>query len=102
MLNRTRRYEAIKKLRALQPVLERYRVTRLRIFGSVARDEATRHSDIDLIGDFSTKPDLLEFIALKQDLADRLGVNVDLAMPEALRPELKSRILDEAINAVAA
>ncbi|HEX4081139.1 MAG TPA: nucleotidyltransferase family protein [Rhizomicrobium sp.] len=97
-----RRDEAIRKLRALQPVLKRYRVTRLRIFGSVARDEATGRSDIGLIADFSVKPDLLEFIALKQDLADGLGVNVDLPMTEALRPEVKSRILDEAIDAIAA
>jgi uncharacterized protein len=102
MLKPMRRDEAIKKLRALQPVLERYRVTRLRIFGSVARDEATGRSDIDLIADFSIRPDLLEFIALKQDLAEGLGIDVDLTMPQALRPELKSRILDEAIDAVAA
>lgn len=96
------REEAIAKLRTLKPLLDRYGVARLRIFGSVARGEATPSSDIDLIVDYAVKPDLLDFIALKQDLADALGANVDLATPESLRPELKADILAEAIDAQAA
>lgn len=97
-----RRDELIKKLQAQRPLLKKYRVKRLRVFGSVARDEATPESDVDLIVDYEIKPDLIEFIALKQDLSDALGVEVDLATLESLRPEMKADILSEAIDAQAA
>jgi predicted nucleotidyltransferase len=97
-----RRDELITKLQAQRPLLKRYRVKRLRVFGSVARDEATAKSDVDLIVDYEVKPGLLDFIALKQDLSEALGVEVDLATPESLRPEFKDDILAEAIDAQAA
>ena len=96
------RDEAIVRLRTLKPLLDKYGVARLRIFGSVARGESTAKSDLDLIVDYIKKPDLLDFIALKHALSDALGVEVDLATPESLRPELKSEILAEAIDAEAA
>ncbi len=88
-----RRDEALEKLKSLRPFLKERGVKRLRIFGSVARDEATPKSDIDLIVEFSHQPDLIEFIALQQDLGEALGANVDLATPTSLRPELKADIL---------
>jgi len=97
-----RRDELIRRLQAQRPLLKKYRVKRLRVFGSVARDEATDQSDVDLIVDYEVKPDLIGFIALMQDLSDALGVKVDLATPESLRPELKDDILAEAIDAQAA
>jgi hypothetical protein len=97
-----RRQEAIEKLNALRPLLDTHGVKRLRIFGSVARDEATEASDLDLIVDYVRKPDLLDFIHLQQALADALGVTVDLSTPESLRPELKADILAEAVDAQAA
>ncbi len=97
-----RRTEAIDKLRTLKPLLDKYGVKRLRIFGSVARDEADDKSDIDLIVDYVGTPDLLEFIGLKQDLSKALGIDVDLATSGGLRPELRDEILVEAVDAVAA
>jgi len=97
-----RRDEAIGKLRELRPLLTRHGVKRLRIYGSVARDEASSASDLDLIVDYKTTPDLLEFVALQQDLSDALGVRVDLATANGLRPELRDDILAEAVDAEAA
>ncbi len=97
-----RRDEALRELASLKPLLDKYGVKRLRIFGSVARDEATPESDLDLIVEYRTKPDLLDFVALQQDISEALGVKVDLAMPESLRPELKDDIIAEAIDAQAA
>jgi predicted nucleotidyltransferase len=40
-------------------------------------------------------PDLYEFAALRDRLAEILGRPVDLATPQALKPRLRSRVLNE-------
>ncbi len=68
----------------------------LAIFGSTARNEAKKTSDIDILVDFDTKKDLFGFIDLKFYLEDLLSCDVDLVSRQALHPALKKRILDEA------
>ena len=68
----------------------------LAIFGSTARNEATKTSDIDILVDFDTKKDLFGFIDLKFYLEDLLSCDVDLVSKQALHPALKKRILSEA------
>jgi predicted nucleotidyltransferase len=93
------RREAIEKLRALMPTVEsRFGVRSLSLFGSVARDEATDTSDIDLLVDFRGPTTFLGFMGLKLFLEDTLGVRVDLVTRKALKPLLKSRIEAEAVR----
>lgn len=66
------------------------------VFGSIARDEATEESDVDLLVDFDSKKDLFEFIDLKFYLEDILRCHIDLVSRQALHPALKERILSEA------
>lgn len=66
------------------------------IFGSVAREENTAGSDIDILIDFDPKKGLFVFVDLKMYLESLLGVNVDLVSKKALHPALKNRILSEA------
>src|SRR6516225_4257188 len=68
----------------------------LAIFGSTARNEAKKTSDIDILVDFDTKKDLFGFIDLKFYLEDLLNCDVDLVSKQALHPALKKRILGEA------
>lgn len=68
----------------------------LAIFGSIARNEATKTSDIDILVDFDSKKDLFGFIDLKFYLEDLLSCDVDLVSKQALHPALKKRILNEA------
>jgi uncharacterized protein len=71
-----KRDEALACLRAALPELRaRYGVTRLGLFGSVARDEAREESDVDLVAEFgpAAKVGLFELQALERDLAARLG-----------------------------
>ena len=72
-----------------------YRVSNIRVFGSQLRGEETADSDLDLLVVFE-KPNLLDQIALKQDLEDVLGMSVDILTDDAIHPLLKSRILEEA------
>ena len=53
-------------------------VSRIRIFGSVARGDATPESDIDLLVDFDTAHRGLDLFALARELEDLLGHRVDV------------------------
>jgi predicted nucleotidyltransferase len=71
-------------------------VRRLAIFGSVARDEETKKSDIDILIDFDSKKGLFAFVGIKTYLEGILQCEVDLVTKRALHPALKSKILQEA------
>lgn len=93
------RAEALARLQALKPWLQSQGVTRLRIFGSVARDEAGPDSDLDLLVDFDPIPGL-RFFAIERELSERLGVRVDLVMEGGMNRVVKSRALADAVDAV--
>ena len=62
-------------LRAREPALRQAGITRLSLFGSVARNEAGPDSDIDLAAEFDSaaKMDLIRLVGLEQELGDLLG-----------------------------
>lgn len=66
------------------------------IFGSTARNETTKTSDIDILVDFDAKKGLFVFADLKFYLEDILHCSVDLVSKRALHPALRKRILSEA------
>ena len=74
----------------------KYGVTRLGIFGSVARDQATAESDVDIVVEMP--PDLFMMVHMKEDLEQLLGTDVDLIrLHDNLNTYLRRRINDEAI-----
>jgi uncharacterized protein len=89
--------DVIKKLRHLKPQLEqRYGVTRIGIFGSVARNEAHNESDVDIVVDMA--PDLLKRVSLKAELELFFGKKVDVVRYwHGMNHYLKARIDREAI-----
>jgi len=68
----------------------------VRVFGSVARGEDQPDSDIDLLVDFPEGTSLLTVIGLEQDLRELLGVPVDVGPADALRADMRDRVLTEA------
>jgi len=90
----------IETLRANRALLDRFCVRSLSIFGSMARGEANCESDIDILVEFEPGADvgLFEFMALKSELTNLLGIPVDLGTPAALHPALKDDILREALR----
>jgi predicted nucleotidyltransferase len=74
-------------------------VRSLEIFGSVARGESGPDSDVDLLVDFDRPVGLFHFFRVKGRLEQILGCPVDLVMREAVKPQLRDRILGEAIRA---
>ncbi|GAB4179861.1 MAG: nucleotidyltransferase family protein [Geothermobacteraceae bacterium] len=78
--------------------LAAFHVRSLAIFGSVARGEDRPDSDVDLLVEFDKCPGMFEFLRLKFYLEELLGRPVDLVTPDALKPQLKQRILDESVH----
>ncbi len=85
-------------LREHQPALtERYGVQSLAIFGSVARDEATEASDVDLLVEFSRPVGLFDLFALQDELEAILGRPVDVGTQASLKPRVRERVLEEVV-----
>ena len=70
--------------------------TRVRLFGSVARQESRSDSDVDLLVELEPGRTLLDLIAIKQDLEDLLGRPVDVVTEAAVSPYFRDRVLQEA------
>ncbi|WP_054848285.1 nucleotidyltransferase domain-containing protein [Methanoculleus chikugoensis] len=68
----------------------------VRVFGSVARNEAREDSDIDLLIDLDPDRSLLDVGGLAMDLSLLLGRSVDVVTEAGLRERIRSRILQEA------
>ncbi len=69
----------------------------VRVFGSVARNEANASSDIDFLVVLEPGRSLLDHSALRIALEELLGLPVDVATERGLKPKFRDRILREAI-----
>ena len=80
-------------LKEITPFLsEKYGVTRIGIFGSVARDDASEQSDVDIVYEMS-RPNLFTVVHLKNELERILHCPVDLVRyRERMNPLLKKRL----------
>ncbi len=75
----------IEKLRAYKPELQRkYPVSRLGIFGSYARGEATENSDIDVAVELNG-PMGLNFVAMANEIEDLFGIKVDVVPKRSIK-----------------
>ena len=73
-------------------------VKTLALFGSVARNEATATSDVDLLVEFNRPVGYFGLFALQDFLEKLLGCSVDLGTPDSLKPYLKESIMGELIR----
>ena len=95
----------MKKQQAIQSLtnskaelINRFGITRLALFGSTARDDATAESDIDILVSFDGVATSQRYFGVQFYLEDLLGIPVDLVTEKALRSELRPHIEREAIN----
>ena len=93
-----RRDKTLNVLQAHRKELRRFGVKSLRLFGSVARDEAAGSSDVDLLVDFHTTPTFSGFMDLRIFLEDLLGARVDLVTERGLRDQVRPYVEREAIR----
>jgi predicted nucleotidyltransferase len=93
------RHQALAILEKHRDELRQFGVKSLALFGSMVRGEGGPESDIDILVEFSRPVGLFAFLRLQYRLAELLGRQVDLVTPQALKPQLRDRILQEASHA---
>lgn len=76
----------------------KFGVKSLLLFGSVARDEASPTSDIDLLVEFNRPVGYFGLFALQDYLEKLLGCPVDLGTPDSLKPTIRERVMRELIH----
>jgi uncharacterized protein len=95
------REEIIATLQAHRAELRRHGVRHAALFGSVARGEGKRTSDIDILIELDPQAPigLLEYVGIMQYLADLFPARVDIANRSSLKPLVRPTIDRDAICA---
>jgi uncharacterized protein len=78
-------------------IAEQHGAYNVRIFGSVARGEARADSDVDFLVDFLPHRNLLDRIALIQDLEELLGRKIDVAKLANLPDDMRENVSQQAV-----
>ncbi|MBX6311755.1 MAG: nucleotidyltransferase family protein [Isosphaeraceae bacterium] len=93
------RQAILERLHAKAPGLrKKYGVRSLAVFGSMARGDDRKDSDVDILVTFEGRATFDNFLGLKLDLEELLGRRVDLLTLKCLRPEMEAEIEREAIR----
>jgi predicted nucleotidyltransferase len=83
---------------AVYVLAAKYGVSNIRVFGSVARRTADEHSDIDFLVDILPGTSLFDLGGFLSDLRKLLNCNVDVVTAKGLKPRIRQRVLNEAIQ----
>lgn len=93
------RHTALKLLTEHKPFLvSQFGVTKLALFGSTVRGNATAVSDVDVLVAFDGPATSARYFGVQFYLEDLLGHPVDLVTDKALRPELRPFVERDAVN----
>src|ERR1700720_3039208 len=86
--------DAIAELRRHAKAIQKLGATSLYLFGSIARNEASSASDLDLFIDYDPdgRFDAFDLVGIKQLLESELGIDVTNTPRDALHPMLRSDI----------
>lgn len=87
--------EGIKK--KATPILKRAGVKRSSLFGSFARGEANKRSDIDILVECPKETSLLDFIGIKLELEKALKRKVDLVEYDVIKPRIRQSVLSSQV-----
>jgi uncharacterized protein len=90
MITEQQKSIVLSHLRTLAP-------TKVGVFGSYARGEQTKESDLDILVFFdnSARFSLLDIIGVEQELSDALGIKVDLVTERSLHPVVRPYVEKE-------
>lgn len=91
-------YEILRaKREEILQISAKYGAYNIRIFGSVARQEADVKSDIDFLVEMEPGRSLFDLGGLLMELQEILGCKVDIVTEKGLRARIRERVLSEAI-----
>lgn len=97
----SQRKSEIKKLKSvIVRILKKHDVLRAGIFGSYARGEQHKRSDVDILIKFDgrKRKSLFDLVHIENELKDALHKKVDLLTYKSLSPYLKERILRDEVR----
>ncbi len=77
-------------------IAEKHGALNVRVFGSVARGEATEDSDVDFLVDLEEDRSLLDLGGLLMDLRDLMPISVDVFTPNSLKKHIRTEALRDA------
>lgn len=80
---------------SMRVLKNKYHVKQIGIFGSVARGDARKSSDVDVLVEFERPVGFFAFLELEEYLTIMLGKKVDLVTKQSLKPLLKQTILKQ-------
>ena len=95
-MKKNKEIEKIKK--KIIPVLKEFKVTKSGIFGSYARGEQKKNSDLDILIKIHNDAGLLTLIGLKLELQKVIKRKVDLVEYETIRKEVRENMLNDEIK----
>ncbi|MAH03816.1 hypothetical protein CMI39_03460 [Candidatus Pacearchaeota archaeon] len=81
-------------------ILKKNNVVRAGIFGSYARGEQKKNSDIDILVEIKKKISLFDFAGIKIELEEKLRRKVDLVEYKVIKPRIKKNILDSEVRII--
>ena len=91
--------DRIKKIaRVAVPILRRNGVRKAGVFGSVARGEGKKTSDIDILVETRKGTSMLDFAGLKIELEEKLNSKVDLVEYKTIKLLIKDSILNDEVR----
>ena len=80
------------------PILKKNGAVRAGVFGSFARGEFHKKSDIDLVIKLKAGKTLLDLVGLEMELEKKMGRKIDLLTYDSIHPLLKKNILSQQIR----
>ena len=86
-----------KIFKIITSTLEGYGVKKVAVFGSYARGDVRRGSDIDLIVEFEGRKSLLDIAKIERKLSEEVGIKIDLLTEKSISPYLIDRIRKEMV-----
>ncbi|MCD6171774.1 MAG: nucleotidyltransferase family protein [Thermoplasmata archaeon] len=92
--------EEIKKIieDAKEVIRRRYKAEVIGIFGSFARGEEGKESDIDILVEFKEGATLFDLSGLGIFLEEKLGRKVDIVSTRSIRKEIKENIMRDLVT----
>ncbi len=87
-----------KMINEIVKILKKNDVVKAGLFGSYARGEANKNSDIDILVEIKKEISLLGFIGLKLKLEEKLKKKVDLVEYNTIKPLIRDSILNEEVK----
>lgn len=76
---------------------KRFNVRRIGIFGSYARGDYNKNSDLDVIVEFDRPLGIFGLMDLEDYLKGMIGKNIDIVTKKTLKPSIRERVLKEAM-----